>query len=126
MNEKTLQKINEEASQFLGEGETVRHAVSVWEGPRMAMFLGILGGFFLLKQHLVIATDTHIHLMRAGQFAFRTPKALVESYPVGSVDMTLDGSIPWSRLKLAGRTLWVGKAYREDAEAVIGDSAPPE
>ncbi len=123
MNEKTLQRINDEAAVFLPAGETVRHAVPAMEGPRIAIFFGLLGALMFTKPLLVVSTDDNIHLMRAGLFKSRTPKGIEESHPRGSVNITYSRSLPFNRLTIAGHTLWVGKAFGKGAEAMVGYSS---
>jgi len=47
-------------------------------------------------------------------------ECIEESHDVGSAEMTYTRSFPFNRLTLAGHTLWVGKIFGKDAEAVAG------
>ena len=123
MNEKTLRQINDRASVFLRAGETVRHTVPATEGPRIAIFFGLLGALMFTKQILVVATDERIVLMRAGRFTYKTPKGIEASHDMGGAEVTYSRSFPFNRLTVAGRTLWVGKIFGKDAEAVAGYSS---
>jgi len=123
VNEKMLQQINSRASIFLRAGETVHHSVPATEGPRIAVFFGLLGALMFTKPLLVVVTDERILLMRAGRLTYRTPKGIEESHDLGSVDVTCKHSFPFTRLTVAGRTLWVSWIFRKDADEVAGNSS---
>jgi hypothetical protein len=129
MRDSTFSKIADKAAPFLDADETVRHAVPGFEGPRAALLFGLLGSLFI-NPYIVVATDRRVYLLHAGRFATRTPKGLTEKHDIGEVVLELDRSVPFNRLTLrstsnqTGRTLWVAKLYRKDAEAAIDALGP--
>ena len=124
MSEKKAQKAREQASAFVGAGETVRQAMPVTSGPLFAMLLGPLGVSFL-KFRTIALTDKALYVMLAN--ATGGPKEVEQQIPLGSVAVsTGKNSMPFQSTLVVGDQKWnVHRQFKDEAESLAASASAP-
>lgn len=115
MRESTRQTIAANVAPYLDEGETMRAAAPCFEGPKWAMFFGLIGTM-MIKQRLAVVTDRNVYVMRGSYWSVKRPKGVEERHPLGTVTVSTEKGMPVGPLRVGEKTYWVGKVYQGDAE----------
>lgn len=103
-----------QASALVEPGETVRHAISVTTGPKIAHSIGLIG-VALLKFRIVAVTDAALYGM--SQKAGGGAKAVEPRVPLGSVAVSTEkGPAFTSTLVIGQEKMLLLKPYKEEAE----------
>lgn len=117
MRESTRQTISANVAPYLDEGESVRAVVPCFEGPKWAMFFGLIGAM-MIKQRLAVVTDRNVYVMRGSYWSVKRPKGVEERHPLGTVEVAAEKGLPVGPLRVGQKTYWVGKVYQGDAQQV--------
>ncbi|HEX9823619.1 MAG TPA: hypothetical protein VGB51_04400 [Actinomycetota bacterium] len=117
MREKTRTRIAEKAAPLLEEGETMRASTPGFEGPRWALFFGLIGTM-MTKPVLVAVTDRNLYVMKGSYWSVASPKGVEERSPLGTVEVKFDGGFPFGALDVGPRRVWIGRIYGGDAKQV--------
>ena len=124
MRDVALAKVATNVAPFLDAGEEVRDAAPAFEGPRIAILFGLLG-WLMLDPFILVVTEQHIYLFRAGRFSALSPKSTVEKHRIADVTLDFERAFPFDRFTLTSqqrqttRILWVAKRYGEDVVAAV-------
>lgn len=122
MREKTRRRIAEGVAPFLEQGETMRTAVPGYEGPRWALFFGLIGAL-MTRPRLVVLTERKLSVLEGGFWSVAKPRGVVEQYPFGSVEVRAERGFPVGPLHVGGRRIWVARPYQDDAAELAASSS---
>ena len=122
MRDSTRQAIEANAAPFLEGSETMRAAAPCFEGPKFAMFFGLIG-MMLTKQRLVLVTDRHLYVLRGSIWSVKRPRGVEERNPLGTVAVSAEKGFPVGPLRVGEKTYWVGKLYQGDAQQVVAGAS---
>lgn len=119
-------KLKERVQPMLQEGESVEQIFLAQTGAS-PWLMGFAGGVLVMmfvKRRIVVVTDRRIVILRAGKLSGTYPKEVLGEVPRQTQLGPISGL--WSKIMLAGESMWVHRRFKKDIdEADAALRTPP-